>query len=56
MDFFKKLFRSDSIEPLDVNCKIECACNCSGDSFDASAATGKDSVQSGGHLNGKKVS
>lgn len=56
MNFFKNLFGNTPIEPLGVNCKIECSCSCPGDSFDASAETGKDAVQSNPHLNGKKVS
>lgn len=56
MNFFKNLLGNISIEPLDVKCKIECSCNCKGSSFDASAETGKEGVQTSGHLNGKKVS
>lgn len=55
MNFFKNLFGPDSIEPLDVNCKITCSCNCPGNSFDASADGGKDAVSTGSQLNGKKT-
>ena len=57
MNFFKNLFGGASIEPLDVTCKIECTCSCPGDSFDQSAQIGKAGpLETGGHLNGKKVS
>lgn len=56
MNFFKNLFGSTSIEPLEVTCKIECTCSCPGSSFDQSAETGKTTtLQTDGHLNGKKV-
>lgn len=57
MNFFKNLFGSTSIEPLEVTCKIECTCSCPGSSYDQSAEIGKTTtLQTDGHLNGKKVS